>query len=217
MLKEFLTSKITRKNLEKFVSQHGSDELTLDLGCANSPYSRYFNKRIGFDIKKGEGVDVVGDAHNLPFGDNKFDAILCTEVLEHLHSPQVAIAEMKRVLKKGGHLILSTRFIFPIHDAPDDFYRYTKYGLKYLFKEGWEILELEEEVNTKNTLAVLIQRIGYQANFKGGAFIKAAIFVLAKIIYFLPSLIKEQFSDINKIGNENNIMTSGYYLVCQKK
>jgi len=217
MLKEFLTSKITRNNLDKFISEHSSNKLTLDLGCADSPYSSYFRNRIGLDIKAGKGVDIIGDAHNLSFENEKFDVVLCTEILEHLHSPHIAISEMKRVLKKGGLLILSTRFIFPLHNTPNDFYRFTKYGLRYLFREGWKVLELEEEVDTKDTLAVLIQRMGYQANFRGGKFVKIILFLLAKIIYFLPTLIKEEFSDIYKIGNENNIMTSGYYLVCQKK
>lgn len=216
MLKEFLTSKITRKNLEKFVSKYSSDKLTLDLGCADSPYSSYFKNRIGFDVKVGKGVDVVGDAHNLPFENEKFDVVLCTEVLEHLHSPHIAASEMKRVLKMGGLLILSTRFIFPIHDAPDDFYRYTKYGLKYLFKDGWEILELKEETGTKDAMAVLLQRLGYQTKLKCNIFSKMALFLLAKIICVFPSLIDKEFGDINHLAEEKNILTSGYYLACRK-
>jgi len=120
MLKDFLTSKITRNNLGKFVSNNSSNGLTLDLGCGNVYYKKYFPNRIGFDIKSGPGIDVVGDAHHLPFENEKFDVILCTEVLEHLHSPEIAISEMERVLKKGGKLILTTRFIYPLHDIPHD-------------------------------------------------------------------------------------------------
>jgi len=100
MIKDFLTKKITRTNLEKFIKKESSDKLTLDLGCANSPYSRYFKNRVGVDIEPGQGVNVTADAHQLPFEDEKFDVILCTEVLEHLHTPHVAISEMNRVLKK---------------------------------------------------------------------------------------------------------------------
>lgn len=210
-----LTSKLTRNRLAGFIEKHKGNGLTLDIGCAYSPYAEYFPNRVGFDIKPGPGVDMVGDAHHLPFENEKFDNVLCTEVLEHLHSPELAISEMRRVLKRGGILILSTRFIYPIHDAPDDFYRYTKYGLKYLFRD-WEILELEEETDTKDTFATLIQRIGYQTKLKGGIFTKAVIFFLARIISFLPSLIKKEFGNIDKSIEEKNILTSGYYLVCKK-
>jgi hypothetical protein len=123
---------------------------------------------------------------------------------------------MRRVLKTGGTLILTTRFIFPIHDASEDYYRYTKYGLKYLFRD-WKILELKEEVSTKDTFAVLLQRIGYQSKLRINFLMKVLIFLSAKILYFLPSLISEEYGDIGKNRKENNIMTSGYYLVCRKK
>jgi len=210
-----LTSKITRKRLEPFIQKYKSDGLTLDIGCSNSPYIKYFPNRIGLDIQNGPRVDVVADAHKLPFEDEKFDNILCTEVLEHLHSPHLAISEMKRVLKKDGKLILSTRFIFPLHDTPNDYYRYTKYGLRYLFKD-WQIIELEEEANTITTLAVLLQRIGYQCELLGFGFIKLLLFLKAKIIPYFSFLITKEYGDIRKKMPETNIMTSGYYLVVQK-
>jgi len=215
-LNKFLTKKITRVELEKFISENSSDRLTLDLGCSNSPYSHYFKNRIGLDVNKGRGVDVVADAHDLPFEDGKFDIILCTEVLEHLHSPHVAISEMKRVLKVGGKLILTTRFIFPIHDAPGDYFRYTKYGLRYLFKD-WNVISLVEEVGTKDAFAVLLQRIGFQTDLLGGMATKIMVFALARLINAMPSLIRDEFGDIRKQSRENNILTSGYYLVANKK
>ena len=215
-----LTTKLTRAQLAKFIERHRSDGYTLDIGCANSPYAVFFPNRVGLDIKEGSGVDVIGDVNHLPFEDNKFDNVLCTEVLEHLRTPQQALAEIKRVLKPSGHLILSTRFIFPIHDAPDDFYRFTKYGLQNLFTDGWEILELIEETDTKNTLAVLLQRIAYQTKFKWGLLgltLKALFFIAARIIIFLPSLIDQEFGNISRSTKEQNILTSGYYLFCRKK
>lgn len=98
--KSGLDSKITRSHLEKFIKKYQSNGLTLDIGCGNSPYIQYFPNRIGLDIKKGRGVDVAGSIYQLPFKDEKFDNILCTEVLEHLYSPKEAIEEIARVLKE---------------------------------------------------------------------------------------------------------------------
>ena len=210
-----LTSKITRQKLELFIQKYKDDGLTLDIGCSNSPYMKYFPNRIGLDIHDGPNVNVVADVHKLPFEDEKFDNILCTEVLEHLHSPHLAITEMKRVLKNGGKLILSTRFIFPLHDVPNDYYRYTKYGLKYLFRD-WQIIELKEETSTLTTLAVLLQRIGYQCEILGFRPFKILFFLKAKIISWFSFLITKEYGDIKKSQPETHIMTSGYYLAARK-
>lgn len=215
-MKEWLTKKMTRPNLEKFIARHASQKRTLDLGSKKGPYARYFPNRVAMDVEHGEGVDIVGDAHSMPFKDGEFDVVLCTEVLEHLHTPEKAIAEMYRVLKINGTLILSTRFLFPIHDAPSDYYRFTKYGLRHLFRD-WEIVELIEEVNTKDTIAVLLQRIGYQTRMRGGAFTKALVFLLAKFVKWFPSCIDKEYGDIRKSREEDTIMTSGYYLLCRRR
>ena len=105
---------------------------------------------------------VIGDAQALGIADASFPVILCTEVLEHLPEPQRAIDEMYRVLAPGGTLLLTTRFLFPIHDAPHDYFRFTKYGLRHLLRR-FEILELREETDAVGTIAVLLQRLGMQA------------------------------------------------------
>lgn len=218
MIKQILNNKLTRIELDNFLSKHKSEEYTLDLGCGNSPYRKYFPNRVGFDFEKKDGVDVVGDIHKLPFEDEKFDIILCTEVLEHLHSPEIAINEMKRVLKKNGTLILTTRFIFPIHDSPHDYYRYTKYGLLHLFRD-WEIIELIEEAGTVKTMAILIQRIAFQTKLFGGKVITAVFLLFAKLFSKLSFIIKEEFGNTYSEPKvkEKSILVSGYYMICRKK
>ena len=143
---------------------------------------------------------------------------MCTEVLEHLKNPFIAVKEIKRVLKPSGKLILTTRFIFSLHDAPNDYFRYTKYGLKELFKE-WDIIELEAEANSLETIAVLLQRLIFQVNYKykSNKFIKSILLIFIKIFLFLSKFIKEEFGDIKKERPEKDILTSGYYLVAINK
>lgn len=210
-----LTRKITRERLEAFVKQYANDLYTLDLGCANSPYSKYFKNRLGFDISDGLGVDVVGDAHNLPFKDETFEQIFCTEVLEHLHTPELAIKEMYRVLKPDGNMILTTRFLFPIHDAPHDYYRYTKYGLQHLFRD-WENVKIEAEVSTIETFAVLFQRIGFQTKLRFNFISKIVVFLTARFFQTLNGFVLKEYGNIKKSHEERTIMTSGYYLVAKK-
>src|SRR6476661_3646451 len=129
-----LSGKLTRITLDRFIAAHATDRPTLDIGAQNGPYAALFPRRVGLDIRAGAGVRIIGDAQALGVRDAAFDVVLCTEVLEHLREPQQAIDEMFRVLKPGGRLLLTTRFLFPIHDAPDDYFRYTKYGLRYLLR-----------------------------------------------------------------------------------
>lgn len=90
---------------------------------------------ICFDIKSGGNVDIVGDVLNMPFQEEDFDTVICNQVLEHVPEPEKLIAESYRVLKSGGHFILTAPFLSPIHADLGDFFRYTKEGLEFMFKK----------------------------------------------------------------------------------
>jgi SAM-dependent methyltransferase len=66
----------------------------------------------------------------LPFRSNTFDTVLCTSVLEHVDNAEYAIAEISRVLKPGGRLLITVPFFYPEHEAPYDFWRLTHHGLR---------------------------------------------------------------------------------------
>ncbi len=211
--------KLTRVQLEAFLKEHATTETVLEIGGGraqkNHSYETYFPHRVTVDIDPLRQPDMVGDAHALPFGDSEFTTILCTEVLEHLHSPWLAVAEMKRVLQPGGTLILTTRFVFPIHDTPHDYYRYTEYGLRHLFKE-WEIIECRTELPTFSTLGALFQRIGLQTTLKGGKLTKLGIYSAAYILSHLNWLIKAEYGNIKRTVEQKDIFTTGYYLVAKR-
>ncbi|MBI3331446.1 class I SAM-dependent methyltransferase [Candidatus Peregrinibacteria bacterium] len=214
-----LTKKITRPRLDAFLARHGSDQKTLEIGCGNDQYGKYFPNRTTLDIEKRQGVqvDIVADAHDLhQIADASFEVILCTEVLEHLHTPHRAIAEFLRILKPGGLLLLSTRFIFPLHDVPGDFYRYTKYGLRHLLRD-FEIIELQEEANTIETLAVLYQRIGFQTTTLGLRPLKLLWFMKARIVMLFSWILTREFGDIRHDKEDRSILCSGYYIAARKR
>jgi len=89
---------------------------------------------VGLDMQKGSGVDVVADASALPFESKSFDLVLCLETLEHCERPWEIIAEIERVSKGNGGIILSSQQNFPLHMHPSDYFRYTPYGLSALIK-----------------------------------------------------------------------------------
>ena len=214
-----LTRKITRPRLDTFLRRHAHDGKTLDIGCGNDQYERYFPHRTTVDVvaRPGVKVDIIGDAHDLhQISDASFDVILCTEVMEHLHTPALAIAEFHRILRPGGLLLLTTRFIFPLHDVPGDYYRYTKYGLRHLLR-AFVIEELREETTTVETLAVLCQRIGFQCDTLGLRPLKFFWFLKARMLMFFSWILTREFGDIQHRSLEKNILSSGYYVAARKR
>lgn len=207
--------KLTRENTKAFLKKHASDEKVLDIGSGNMDQDVNFPNRTTFDIDPARKPQIVGDAHELPFENASFSCILCSEVLEHLYDPRKAIAEMYRVLKPGGIVVLTTRFIFPVHDAPHDYFRFTPYGLRMLF-EDWEIVEEASETGTFGTIAVLLQRIIFQTDLQGGKFTKGILYVLMNIFQRLDFLVKAQYGDIQRSRREADLLTSGVYIVARK-
>jgi ubiquinone/menaquinone biosynthesis C-methylase UbiE len=137
-----------KKAVTSFLS-HTNSGVVLDLGCGNAPYAYLFKNfyYVGGDLdRRSRKVSVLCDSHFLPFRSEAFDLILATEILEHVSKPSFVLKECGRVLKFGGHIILTTRFMFPYHPEPTDYYRFTKESLTQLFEEsGFTILRLIEE------------------------------------------------------------------------
>lgn len=101
---------------------------TLEVGSldVNGSVREFFDgPYVGIDMRDGPGVDVVGYARELPFDDATFDVVVSTEMLEHDPTPWLSMAEMGRVLKPGGHLLITTRGNgFGEHNEPHDYWRY---------------------------------------------------------------------------------------------
>jgi SAM-dependent methyltransferase len=210
-----LSGKLTRVTLDRFISAHATNRRTLDIGAQNGPYAALFPNRIALDIRPGRGVKVIGDAQALGLRDASFPVILCTEVLEHLPEPQRAIDEMFRVLEPGGTLVLTTRFLFPIHDAPHDYFRFTKYGLRHLLRR-FAIIELHEETDSVGTIAVLLQRLGMQAETLRRTPLRGLWLVAAQVVRPFSFIITSEYGDSRRLQPETGIMTSGYHVICRK-
>jgi SAM-dependent methyltransferase len=139
------------RELSRCIKKYCSGRL-LDIGCAEKPYHRFLGdnvtSHIGIDhyqtLHNKSKIDIFSTAYAIPIQGDTFDSALCTAVLEHLEEPEMAIRECARVLKPGGTAIYTVPFIWHLHEEPRDFYRYSKFGLEYLFKKaGFEIVEIK--------------------------------------------------------------------------
>jgi len=150
-IKNILINRIHDHQLLDFAKKYFKGTL-IDIGCGTKPYKEllhpYIQDHIGVDheatFHSKANIDLFGSAYEIPAESNSIDSALCSAVLEHLEEPEKAIQECFRTLKPGGYAIYSVPFIWHVHEEPRDFYRFTKYGLKYLFKKsGFEIMEIK--------------------------------------------------------------------------
>jgi SAM-dependent methyltransferase len=139
---------LSGRHIDEFVDRHGP-ALTgrvLDYGCGNKPHAASLPNAatlVGVDIEQSSEsrVDVlIEPGERLPFGEGWFDAALCTEVLEHVEDPWRLLEEIGRVVRPGGKLIVSAPFVWPLHEEPRDFMRFSPHGLTYLLERaGFEV------------------------------------------------------------------------------
>ncbi len=109
------------------------------------------------DIDPDRGADVVADICEWS-SPEPFDAVVCSEVLEHLYAPHLAVANMWASLRAGGRLILTAPFVFPIHSAPHDYFRYTRHGLEVLLRDFQDVT-IEERTSWAESFGVLAVRM----------------------------------------------------------
>ncbi len=118
---------------------------------------------VGVDVRPGRDVDQVAAAADLPFSDNAFDLVLSTEMLEHDPRPWLSIPEMTRVLRKGGHMLLTARGFdvwggYPRHDCPLDYWRYCPTTFRMLFNDaGLDSVEISEDPEVQGVFGHVVK------------------------------------------------------------
>ena len=128
------------------------------------------------------------------------------EVLEHTKNPISAVNNIYEVLDEGGYVLFSSPFIFHIHDEPYDFYRFTKYGLKHLFRDFTEV-EILSRNGWFETILVLFVRLRLEKSLMGKVIGNAFIFLYYLLTPVTWLLQKSITSDK---------MTTGYFLYAKK-
>jgi SAM-dependent methyltransferase len=148
----FETAEI-RRQIPAFVASFPADARLINVGSASL---RHGARVLNVDLLPGPGVDVVGDATRLPFGDDTLDGIISRRVLEHVRKPGLAVEEMLRVLKPGGRVWCEIPFLQGYHPTPTDYQRYTRAGLADLFDQ-FEIVELGVALGPSSTLSWILR------------------------------------------------------------
>lgn len=150
----YLVRKGILERLDKALPLFGG--VLLDVGCGQMPYREHIlasnpriTRYIGMDFATGtyaerKEPDLAWDGAAIPLPDASVDCALATEVLEHCPDPAPVLAEIRRVLRPGGLVFFTVPFLWPLHDAPHDHYRYTPFALERLLAgAGFEDARVE--------------------------------------------------------------------------
>lgn len=137
---------------KKFLKKYYKIGKTLNIGSGPRKLGPNI---INVDIYPYKGVDIIADALSIPIPDESVSRIISDNVLEHIADPKLAVAEIHRILSPGGYAYICTPFLYPFHNSPSDYQRWTKEGLRELMKD-FEILEIGLRAGPFSTLDVTL-------------------------------------------------------------
>ena len=186
----------------------------LDAGAGEGNYKPHFaaQRYYGLDLAVGDAgwnysrLEIVGDLLKLPFRDRTFDACLNVVTLEHVREPARAVAEMARTLAPGGRLLLIAPHEWEEHQAPHDYFRYTRYGLEYLLGEaGMAEISIRP---VGGFFRLLARRMLNGLQFFPGPFL-----FLAGLFLVPPALVLPLFDPLDRRRN----FTLGYICSARKR
>lgn len=141
-----------RDQAAQFAATLPAGARVLDAGAGEGQYRQQFAhcRYTGADLAIGDagwnyaGLDVLCDLTRLPFSDATFDACINIVTLEHVRQPDAVLCELARTLKQGGRLFLVVPQDWEVHQAPHDYFRYTRYGVRHLLERaGFDDIRLE--------------------------------------------------------------------------
>jgi SAM-dependent methyltransferase len=190
----------------------------LDAGSGEGQYRHHFARQryCGVDLAVGDAawdysrIDALADLTALPFRAGTFDAAVHIVTIEHLKEPGRALTEIARTLVPGGTLLIAAPHEWEVHQAPHDYFRYTRYGLAYLLEQsGYEVREMRAAGGYFRLLARRLLN-GLQF-FTGG--VRWLLFLPAAILLVPPALVLPLLDALDRDRN----FTLGYLCTARKK
>lgn len=198
----------------------------LDIGCGRQTAKQAIKEDcdyFGLDYLQtasdwyNASPQIYGDAQQLPFQQASINTVLLLDVLEHLPSPSSCMAEIKRVLKPNGTAIIQVPFIYPVHDAPLDFHRWTKYGLERLFQQHELELMKAKSVGAPIETAALISCIALSKHVLNWLDKKNPLCLFIVLLPFAIFIINCFSWLVARLSREDALMPAGYRYVLRHR
>lgn len=201
------------QGLVPLLKEHCSGKV-LDAGAGRGAYRElikgYAGEYVGLDIAPSSATAVVGDAQKVPFADNSFDTVFCSQVLEHLPYPALAIEEFKRVLKPTGTLVITAPHISWLHNEPHDYFRFTRYGLGTLINDaGFYTVAIKPAGGLLSLLGHVVSTMMVNVSF--------GIPLLHEFVKFVNNGFVHTTVAIDSALEKKKIFALNYIAVCTKE
>lgn len=199
--------------------------LVLDIGCADQKPRRFLRadaEYVGLDYFDtatgwyGTRPDIFGDAQRLPLQSGSVDHVLLLDVLEHLPRPGDCLGDIHRVLRPGGKLTIQVPFMYPLHDAPLDFHRWTRYGLHRAAREAGFEVSRERAIGHPLETAALAVNIASSKSVINWIRDRKLLAVLAVTLPFLVLCCNVTAWVLARLSNGDDLMPYAYRMVWTK-
>jgi len=186
----------------------------LDVGCGEKQYQSLFchvDEYIGID-KKSLAADIRKDFLTVRLPSSSFDTVLCTQVLEHVSSPQTVLKKIHTLLKPKGVLILTVPFVYAIHEEPHDYFRFSRFALQTMLRDaGFVHVFIKEEGNFMVTIGTLF------ACYLEFSFNRYFFRYPKKVFIGLLLLFTKAVSKFPERFSEKSLCPMNYLVVARKK
>ena len=224
----FLSHYYLSRDIRLALSEYKFDGSILDNGCGQKPYQDYFKDADHYCGIDFENYSTNKDFHGskpdyyyepdytsslrLPFNNEQFNHAVAFQVLEHHPNPLSMLSEMKRVIKPGGLIMLTSPFLGGLHELPHDYQRLTIYGLRKLLDDlDLKVLIIKEQGSLFSTIALLLNE--HLTSFGGNSKLR---FVVSVIVYPPFLLFSYLAFVLDKVVKSKKI-NFNYILVAEKK
>lgn len=217
----FRKERISRTEIGK--QAHG---LVLDIGSGREMIKNYLSdecKYVSLDYYQtatqwyGTRPQIFSDGQNLPIKSGSTDTILMLDVLEHLPEPELCIKEIWRVLRPGGKLILQVPFLYPLHDSPYDYHRWTFHGLQTLAHRHGFSIDNDKAVGHPLESSALLMNLALSKTVLNWKKKRNPLFLLAPLLLFIIPGINIWAWLITMLSSSDDFMPYGYCMVWIKQ
>lgn len=198
------------------IESHARGKL-LDVGCGEMPYRKLILPKVDvydtFDIEKRHpAVKYLGDVQNMTEIESyTYDTATCFATLEHVPDPLISLKELGRVLKPQGKLILTVPHLSRLHEEPQDYFRFTKYGIKAILEaENFKILELK-------AVGGLFCFLGHQVSIAFLGLVWHVPLIKNMALWINKLVVVETAIFLDKILDKQKLFAMDYLCVAQKE
>lgn len=199
-------------HIRRFAARLRPGSRVLDAGAGMLAFKPLFAgfTYAAFDKAPAQGLDFTADAAAIPRSDGAFEAVICSAVLEHAQDPAAVLKELLRVLKPGGKLLITVPHIHFIHGEPEDYLRFTGYGIRRYAEQAGFIVRSVEPVGGLPAFAATMLATGMlsAARFVPGLSLPARL---------LNTVVTRMAVALDRRLDRKKLFAYGYILTAEKK